>query len=519
MVTSKPNNTGTWFSRFGLVFILFCASLPVLSQESEDSARSSNQAQQQIWDDAGELALSSEQRLELDRLKETYETARKRLRELNASELPPDVKQNGRYEYSQVIRDINRSIDDLLTPEQKEVFAKLQAERRKAPSRTVRPAGDDDTDAMEERSHFTRIPARDELSGEEYRQLAVELRAAYSRPQNEWPAPEIDDSVRSYFVEIGLLPPVPYPTNNPYSSAKADLGKQLFFDPRLSGSGQISCASCHDAELGWGDGRTVSFGHNRTPLKRNAQTLLNVGLNHSFFWDGRAESLEAQAIEVINHPDEMHSSEEIVRERLRQIPGYTNAFAKVFGTPEITLERVAQAIATFERTITSRPNAFDSFLRGDTNALSDSAIRGLHLFRTTARCINCHHGPNFTDNRFHDEGLSYFGRKLEDLGRYEVTKDPADVGRFKTPTLRNITRTAPYMHNGLFDLDGVLNLYNAGMPNLRSRPDQKNNPLFPTKSELLKPLGLNKQDLADLKAFLESLTETRHRVPPPVLPQ
>jgi len=144
-------------------------------------------------------------------------------------------------------------------------------------------------------------------------------------------------------------------------------------------------------------------------------------------------------------------------------------------------------------------------------------VRGLHLFRTTARCLNCHNGPMLTDGQFHNEGLTYYGRKLEDLGRYAVTKNPEDVGKFKTPSLRNIARTAPYMHNGLFDLEGVLNMYNAGMATVRRRADQKDDPLFPTKSKLLQPLGLNQTEKADLKAFLEALTETRIRIRPPEL--
>jgi len=262
----------------------------------------------------------------------------------------------------------------------------------------------------------------------------------------------------------------------------------------------------------------VSFGHERKELKRNAPTILNTAFNETLFWDGRSNSLEEQAMDVVNNTDEMHSSAQFVRANLGKIPGYTNEFTKVFGSPEVSLARVAQAIATFERTVTSRGNNFDSFLRGDTNALSEEAIRGLHLYRTGARCINCHNGPSFTDGKFHNEGLTYYGRKLEDLGRYDVTKKPEDVGRFKTPSLRNIARTAPYMHNGLFDLDGVLNMYNAGMPTVRRKESQKDDPLFPVKSPHLQSLGLNKQDLADLKAFLEALTETRLRMRSPTLP-
>jgi cytochrome c peroxidase len=190
----------------------------------------------------------------------------------------------------------------------------------------------------------------------------------------------------------------------------------------------------------------------------------------------------------------------------------------VFGDEAVTIERIARAIATFERTIVSRPSAFDKFLKGEREALSDSAVRGLHLFRTDARCANCHMGPLLTDEKFHDLGLSYYGRKLQDLGRYEVTKDAKDVGKFRTPSLRNVTRHGPYMHNGLFDLDGVLRMYNAGMATLRRKEHQKDDPLFPTKSPLLKPLALNKRDLADLRAFLGALEEVRLRVRQPDLP-
>ena len=185
------------------------------------------------------------------------------------------------------------------------------------------------------------------------------------------------------------------------------------------------------------------------------------------------------------------------------------------------MERIAMAIATFERTIVGGRSRFDSFVTGkNKNSLADDAMRGLHLFRTTARCANCHNGPNFTDEQLHNLGLSYYGREFEDLGRYVITKKPSDVGKFKTPSLRNVARTGPYMHNGLFDeLNGVLSMYNAGMPTLRRRESQESDPLFPDhKDPLLKPLGLNAHDKADLIAFLESLTEPRQCVRPPQLP-
>ncbi|MEI2722888.1 MAG: cytochrome c peroxidase [Verrucomicrobiota bacterium] len=495
----------------------------------------------QVWDYADQLGLTEAQQATIREIRDRYESARAEVRRTSVTNTPPDARLAAQLNLNDQTRLANRQLGALLTETQKEKLGELRKatrsaapERRTATRRTVAetsdagvpvsgpatnanssPATDDDETPTLAPS---RKPPRKQLSEEEYRQLAATLRETYAQPATNWPAPHIDDEIKPGFRDIGLLPLVVFPANNPYSDAKAELGKKLFFEARLSGSGQISCASCHDPDLAFADGRTVSFGHERKELKRNAPTVLNTAFNEALFWDGRAASLEQQAADVVNNQDEMHSSAEFVKENLGRIPGYTNEFAAMFGSPEVTLARVAQAIATFERTVTSRGNNFDSFLRGDTNALSDEAVRGLHLFRTTARCINCHNGPNFTDGSFHNEGLTYYGRKYEDLGRYAVTKDPQDVGKFKTPSLRNIARTGPYMHNGLFDLDGVLNMYNAGMPTVRRTPKQKDDPMFPVKSPLLQSLGLNKQDLADLKAFLESLTEARLRVRPPELP-
>ena len=473
-----------------------------------------------IWEYETRLDLTGAQRERWRSLHDRLEIARAELRRASASNTPPDVRLAAQLHYNDRIRITTRAIGDLLTREQKETLTRLRKQSPNVSStaaETIESAADSG-DETAPPPGTTRKPPRASLSPEGYLTLAAELRAVYSQPATNWPRPNIDDEVKPRFRERSLLLPVVYPTSNPYTDVKAELGKKLFFDPRLSGSGQISCASCHDPDLAFADGRAVAFGHQRKELKRNAPTALNTAFNASLFWDGRADSLEQQAADVINNQDEMHASARFVRERLNGVPGYTNTFAAAFGSPDVTLDRAAQAIATFERTLTSRGNRFDSFLRGDTNALSDEAIRGLHLFRTTARCINCHNGPNFTDGRFHNEGLTYYGRKYEDLGRYQVTKDPQDVGRFKTPTLRNIARTAPYMHNGLFDLDGVLNMYNAGMATVRRKPSQKDDPLFPVKSPLLQPLGLNQHDLADLKAFLESLSETRLRMRPPELP-
>lgn len=501
--------------RWGALICLAASLHFAAAQDSRPSSPASTNAPpavRQVWDYAEELGLSAEQTSALARLKTDYETAQRTQRAVrDDDEAPPDRKRAASQEFSAVVRRLNQEIAKLLTEEQRTRYAALRSPRRPAASTNIAVRAETAPTA-------NRRPTRPSLDDDALKALAAELRAAYTKPATEWPAPTVDDSVKPHYVELGLLPPVPFPTNNVYSAAKAALGKQLFFDPRLSGSLQIACASCHDPDLGWTDGRTVSFGHSRKELKRNAPTLNNVGHQGSFFWDGRSPTLEAQIAAVLANEDEMRSSQEHLQQTIGRLSAYTNAFQEVFGSAEPTVPAASRAMATFVRTITSQTSPYDAFLRGNTNALDDAALRGLHLFRTAARCANCHHGPNLTDDRFHNIGLSYYGRKLEDLGRYRVTGEAADVGAFRTPSLRNLERTAPYMHNGLFDLDGVLNLYNAGMPTLRRKESQKDDPLFPTKSHLLQPLGLNRQEIADLKAFLESLTESRIRVRPPVLP-
>ncbi len=342
------------------------------------------------------------------------------------------------------------------------------------------------------------------------------LRELYAGEPATWPAPQLDAGVEHR--ELGPMPAVQHPPENPGTEAKIELGKMLFFEPRLSGSKQIACASCHDPDLGWADGRATSFGHNRTQLSRNSPAILNSGFREHLFWDGRADSLEDQAAKVLNNQDEMHSSQNIVIEHLAELPTYRAKFDAVFGPDGLTYENAIHAISAYERTVVGGTSRFDSFLKGRQQALSDEALAGLHLFRTNARCMNCHNGPLLTDDKFHHIGLSNYGRRFEDRGRYEVTEDPEDVGKFRTPSLRNVVNTAPYMHSGLFDLDEVLRLYNSGMPTPRPRKDQADDPLFPKKSPLLEVLNLNSQDLTDLKAFLASLSESHRRVETPNLP-
>ncbi len=361
-----------------------------------------------------------------------------------------------------------------------------------------------------------RTITRPEMTAEQRKDWADRLREAYSGPSERWPVPFVERSVE--WKEIGLLPAVKEPEKGSPEAEKIELGKLLFFDPRISGSGQMSCASCHDPELHWADGRTTGIGNHRKPLRRNTPSLMNIGLATHFFWDGRAGSLDDQARQVLENPNEMDAKDDVLVERLSKSSEYRQRFNKSFGDEAISIDRVAASLAAFEQTIVGGHSAFDAFLRGQREALSNEAVIGLHLFRTEARCMNCHHGPNFTDGKFHDIGLSYYGRELEDLGRYQVTKKAEDVGSFHTPSLRNIANTRPYMHNGLFPLIGVLNMYNAGMPALKRKPQQQDDPLFPIKSHLLQPLQMNSQDLLALKTFLESLSEPQRRVRQPNLP-
>lgn len=346
-----------------------------------------------------------------------------------------------------------------------------------------------------------------------------ELRKVYSSGDTSlWPAPFLDTSVVPYFEEIGALPEMEYPGTNPYSEAKEKLGKLLFFDPRLSSSGQIACASCHDSQLGWADGKRVSFGHDRRTGTRNAMTILNTGFVDSLFWDGRAPSLEDQVHFPVQDSVEMNAPFDIAVDNISEIAGYRPYFDRAFGDGEVTKERMAMAIATYERTITSRKNRFDKFVSGDSTQLTDSEVLGLHLFRTKARCINCHNSPLFSDNRFHNTGLSYYGRKYEDLGRYNVTGKASDVGKFRTATLRELQYTAPYMHNGLFPvLTGVINMYDAGMPRPKRKEHQLGDSLFPTTSPLVKKLHLTDTEKKALLDFLLALSERRHREAPPAL--
>ena len=333
------------------------------------------------------------------------------------------------------------------------------------------------------------------------------LREAYSRPPAHWPAPQVDAGVA--WQELGPLPErAPSPAHNPYTEQKAALGRTLFFDPRLSRSGQIACASCHEPDLAFADGRRVSFGHGRAPGRRNAPSVVTSGLAPQLFWDGRADSLETQALMPVVDPAEMAFSVDELVARLRASADYPALFAVAFPGQALGAEQIAAALATYQRDLlrVAQRTPFERFLRGRTAALSDQQLHGLHLFRTKARCMNCHFGPALSDDQFHNLGLTYYGRKYEDLGRYEVSRKPEDVGAFRTPSLRLVMKTAPWMHNGLFvNMEGTLAFYNMGMPRPRPNAQQVDDPLFPRTSDRLKALNMNKDELRALRSFLDTL--------------
>lgn len=348
-----------------------------------------------------------------------------------------------------------------------------------------------------------------------------ELRHLYSSGDvSRWPKPEIDSSVVGTFQEIGVLGKVSHPASNPYSVAKAKLGKLLFFDPRLSQSKQIACASCHDPELGWGDGRHLSFGHNRQNGKRNAMTILNTGHYQRLFWDGRAASLEEQVNFPVQDPLEMAQNLKIMQRNIRKVKGYRPHFAAAFGTEEVTIERIQQAIATFERTVVSPPSRFDRFVQGNARLLNDDEVRGLHLFRTKARCINCHNSPLFSDNQFHNDGQTLYGSSQQDFGKYLQTGDPQDVGKFRTPSLREVARTGPWMHHGNFPtLRDVIEYYNLGNPSPIQRKVVVDERLRPVTSPLLRKLHLTQTEQLQLEAFLKTISVPSQKLNPFELPQ
>ena len=329
------------------------------------------------------------------------------------------------------------------------------------------------------------------------------------------------------------------PSDNPITSEKIELGRLLFFDRRLSRDGTVACADCHTPAQTFTDGKPVATGISKQKGKRSAPALINRAFATHQFWDGRAASLEEQAKGPMLDPLEMgnRSLEDIVA-GLRKVEGYRKLFNEAFDTEDFTIDHVAKAIATFERTLLSGNSPVDRYLRGEKSALSPAAERGGKLFNGRARCFMCHTGSNFTDEQFHTLGSAYDGSEA-DFGLYHVTRQERDKRKFKTPTLREIANTAPFMHDGRFkSLEEVVDFYSRGglaegcatnantgpLGNLGVRlpgvlqgiANLGTNP--PTE---LEPLNLSKSEKRDLVQFLKSLSGEgwQHVRPPDKFPE
>jgi cytochrome c peroxidase len=290
-------------------------------------------------------------------------------------------------------------------------------------------------------------------------------------------------------------PSIQWPADNPYNPAKAELGRKLFFDTRLSSSGAVSCSWCHSERASFADNHSDPFstGVGLQPTRRNTPTLVNVAFGSSFLLDGAAGSLEEQALGPLLSPQEMDMTESKVEALLVGDSVYVRLFRKAFGSAPITLAAAVKALATYERTLISFRAPYDAWRAGDSAALSPAARRGEALFTGKAGCASCHVPPLFTDGEFHNTGLDAM---TGDSGRARVTGFAADLGKFKTPTLRNLFWTLPYMHDGRFiELREALEHYNGG-----GAP-------HPARDSLMRPLGLSYEEISDLLAFLESLVD------------
>lgn len=292
--------------------------------------------------------------------------------------------------------------------------------------------------------------------------------------------------------KLSNLPPVIIPPNNPQTSQKIELGKLLYFDTRLSKDNTISCATCHDPAMGWSDAGPTSKGINGQMGGRRSPPVSNAAYNPLQFWDGRAASLEEQSKGPIQNPIEMGNTHEVMIKTVEDIPGYVEIFKKVFNEPELNIDMVADAIASFERTVVTTDSPFDRFVKGDDKSLTSLEKEGLEIFNGKGHCTSCHWGGNFSDGRFHNLGVNPADPTKPDEGRYVITKNPKDMGAFKTPTVRDASLRAPYMHNGSEKtLEEVVDFYNIG--------GRTNDPNL---DPLIVPLGLNEGEAKALIAFI-----------------
>ncbi len=349
------------------------------------------------------------------------------------------------------------------------------------------------------------------------------------------PAPPV--AAGEDYPPLAALGPPPIPPDNPQTPEKVELGKMLFFDPRIGGDASTACSSCHEPAQGWGFSDDLSRGYPGTVHWRNSQTVVNTAYLGKLFWAGAARSLEAQAPAAAKGAVAGNGEDDMMEARLAFIPEYRRLFREIFGDPWPTIGNAWRAIAAFERTLIHNDTPFDQYMRGNKDALTEQQVRGLELFQGKAGCIQCHNGALLTDQKYYnigvppaprweEDGLAQVTFRYEqylkgvteemyrsikdDAGLYYRTKNPKDKGKFRTAPLRYTLYTAPYMHNGAFwDLQEVVEFYNAG---------GGENEFMETKSELIKPLGLSEEEVEDLVAFLESLSGEEIRITPPKLP-
>ncbi len=323
----------------------------------------------------------------------------------------------------------------------------------------------------------------------------------------EEPAAEPKGTPMKVETPLGL-PDVPIPDDNPMTVEKVELGKLLYFDTRVSKDGTISCATCHDPQMGWAENRPTSAGikdaegHPQIG-ERNSPTVINSAYATSMFWDGREPDLEAQAVGPVGNSIEMGSSMENIVEQFAKIPGYEERFQKVFGTG-VTKEGFAKAVAAFERTVVSGNSAYDKFKAGDEAALDEAQKRGLDLFEDN--CSTCHTPPLFSNYRFYNAGVGMDAEE-PDKGRMEATGKERDLGKFRVPALRDVVDTAPYFHDGKTEtLEQAVALMAGG---------GIDNPNLSSAMKGLRAAELTEQDQADLVAFLKALSGDYPKTEPP----
>lgn len=334
----------------------------------------------------------------------------------------------------------------------------------------------------------------------------------------------------------------PIPLDNPQTDAKVELGKMLFWDPRLGGDASVACVTCHEPDQGWAFSDALSRGYPGTVHWRNSQTVVNSAYLGKLFWAGAAASLEKQAPSAAKGAVAGNGENDVMETRLAFIPEYRQRFNEVFGTEWPLIGDAWRAIAAFERTLIHNDTPLDRYLKGDKAALSDEQVAGMELFFGKAGCIQCHNGAQATNEKYYnlgvppaerweDDGLAQVTfryeifakgvtqdmyRKLkDDPGLYFRTKEKADMGKFRTPPLRYTAYTAPYMHNGAFwDLREVVEFYNEG----GGENDFTDGTFAETKTPLLKPLGLTEEEVENLVAFLEAFSGDELEVEAPSLP-